>query len=59
MAPLGSTIVHKEDVNVLHAGLCHPLEVITQSTGRAIDIHLTGVFNPCEDCAPERQKMAI
>ena len=37
--------------NIMHVKLCHPSKVITLATGRAMDLHLSGTFNPCESCA--------
>ena len=42
-------MMQKEDFFVLHAQLGHPLEVVTDATGRAICLYLTGTFKPCED----------
>ena len=40
-----STIQPKQkDINILHADLGYPLQVITHATGRAIGLHLTGPF---------------
>ena len=41
----------KKDINVLHAKLGHPPEVITHATGQAIGCHLTGMFNSFDHCA--------
>ena len=41
----------KNDINVLHAELDNPSEVITHATGRVMGLHFTGTLNPCEDCA--------
>ena len=34
----------------------HPLEVITQLTGRVMGFNLTVIFKPCEDCALGKTK---
>ncbi len=38
------------DVNELHQALTHPSERTTCSTGKALNMKVTGVFKPCEDC---------
>ena len=40
----------KKDINILHAELGHPSEVITCATGKAMGLHLTDMFKSCEDC---------
>ena len=41
---------------MLHTKLVHPSEAITCATGRAMGLHLSGMFKPCEDCALGRAK---
>ena len=38
-APLTESIVQMKDINVLHAELCQPLEVITHATGRTMGLN--------------------
>ena len=46
----------KKGINALHTELGHPLEDITQETGKAMDIHLIGMFKPYKACALEKAK---
>ena len=46
----------KKDIKILKVKLGYPLEVITHETGKAMGLHLTGMFKPCEDCAFEKSK---
>ena len=48
----------KKDINDLHAKMDHPSEFIAHTTGRAMGIHLTGMFKTCEDCALGKAKRA-
>ena len=38
----------QEDINVLHEEFGYHSEEITLTTGRAVWLHLTGIFNSCE-----------
>ena len=40
----------RKHINVLHAELNHPLEVIKHATGRAMGLILMAMFKPCKDC---------
>ena len=46
----------KIDINILHAEIVHHFKVITHETGMAMDVYLTGIFHPCEDCALREAK---
>ena len=46
-------------MNFLYAEIGHPLEVITNATGRAMGLHLTGTFEPFEDCALGNVKKSV
>ena len=48
--------MQKKEIIILHAEPGHPSEVITDVTGRAIGLHLTGTFNSCEDCTLGKAK---
>ena len=52
---LAKSLIQK-DINVLHAELGNPSEVITHATARAMYHHLTGMFKSCEDCALGKAK---
>ena len=49
-----ATALHTKNVNVLHAELGHPLEVITHATIKIIRIQVTSIFKQCEDCTFEK-----
>ena len=49
----------KKGINALHTELGHPLEDITQETGKAMDIHLIGMFKHYKACALEKAKSSI
>ena len=51
--------MQKKDINVLHAELVNPSEVITCSTGMAMDLHLTDTFKPYEDYALGQEKRKV
>ena len=53
---MAKSMVQKKDINVPHAELGHPSEVITPANGRAVDLHLIGTFNHCEDCTLGKAK---
>ena len=42
---------NQKHISVLHAELGYALDEIFQATGRALELHFTGMFQPCEDCA--------
>ena len=44
-------MVQKRDINILHAEPDHPFVIILLATGKAMSLHITGMFNSCEDCA--------
>ena len=46
----------RNDIDVLHLELGHPLEVFTHATGRAMGLNLTGTFQPSEDYALVKAK---
>ena len=45
---LTKSLIQKKDINILDAELGHPSKVITYATGRAMKLHLTGMFSLCE-----------
>ena len=55
----------QKDTNVLHVELHHHSELITQATGRAVGLLLTGMFMLCKNCIlrkvkkSERSEMAV
>ena len=53
---VSATALIKRDINDLHAELSHPLEAITRSTAKNFNIHVTGIFKTCEDCALGKAK---
>ena len=46
----------QKDINILHADLGHPLEVITKATGRAMRLNHASLFKSFEDCALGKSK---
>ena len=48
---VSATTLPTRNVNNLHIELGHPSETITQATAKALGIHVTSTFKPCEDCA--------
>ena len=48
--------VQQKDINVLHAMLGHPLEVISRVTGRSMGFNLTDMLKPCECCSLRETK---
>ena len=40
----------EKEINIWHAELGHPSEVITWATGWDMGYHITVTFRPCEDC---------
>ena len=46
------------DVNELHQALTHPSERVTRTTGKALNMKVTGTFKPCEDCLIGKAKRA-
>ena len=46
----------KRDITNIHAELSYPSEVLIHATGRKMGIHLTGTFEPHEDCAIGKAK---
>ena len=48
---------NKKDINVLDVKLGHPSEILAHATGRAMGLHLTGMFKPCESCTLGKAKM--
>ena len=48
--------MQKKDSNAPHAELGHPSKMITGATGRAMVLHITGTFDPCEDYVLEKVK---
>ena len=50
------TALHKKNINDLHIELGHPSKTITHITAKALGIQVTGMFEPCEDCALGKAK---
>ena len=48
-----------KNINILYADLGYPSEAITHTTGKAMDIHLTGMFKSCGDCVLGKAKKVM
>ena len=46
----------KKDINILHAELIHPLEVVVRTTNRVMGLNVAGTFKPCQVCALGKAK---
>ena len=46
----------QKDINIVHADIGNPSEVITHDTGRAMGLYLTDTFKPCGLCPGKRKK---
>ena len=53
---VSATTLTKQNINNLHVELGHPSEAIMGSTTKSLGIQVTGMFNPCEDCALGKAK---
>ena len=51
-----ATALCKKSINFLHVELKHPSKTITHFTTKALGIHITSKFKPCEDCALGKAK---
>ena len=45
-----ATALYRKNINDLHVELDDPSKAITHATTKAINIHVTSTFKPCEDC---------